>query len=62
MPLTAKGRKILSAMKKKYGVKKGEEVFYASVNARSITGVEGKRKSKHTKKRRKGKWEKQTKK
>lgn len=40
MPLTPKGTKILSAMKQQYGEKKGEEVFYASKNAGSITGVD----------------------
>jgi hypothetical protein len=39
MPLTAKGSKILEAMKKQYGEKRGEEVFYASANAGKITGV-----------------------
>ncbi len=32
MPLTPKGQKTLAAMKKEYGPKKGEEVFYASIN------------------------------
>lgn len=40
MPLTAKGNEILAAMKKEYGDKKGEEVFYASKNAGKITGVD----------------------
>lgn len=31
MPLTETGRKVLQGMKKKYG-KKGEAVFYASIN------------------------------
>jgi hypothetical protein len=44
--LTAKGQKILKAMKDKYGDKKGEEVFYASRNAGRITGVEVKGKKK----------------
>ena len=39
MPLTKKGAKIKAAMKKKYGPKKGEEVFYASENKGTITGV-----------------------
>jgi hypothetical protein len=39
MPLTAKGKKVLAAMKKEYGTKKGEEVFYASANAKKIKGV-----------------------
>ena len=41
MPLTAKGRKILRAMRKRYGKKKGTSVFYASANKRTITGVHG---------------------
>ena len=40
MPMTQKGSKIMSAMKKKYGKKKGEEVFYASKNKGVISGVE----------------------
>jgi hypothetical protein len=39
MPLTEKGRSILDKMRKTYGSKKGEEVFYASANAGKITGV-----------------------
>ena len=34
MPLTKSGKKVLAQMKKEYGAKKGEEVFYASINAR----------------------------
>ena len=41
MPLTAKGKKILSAMKTEYGGTKGTSVFYASANAHKITGVHG---------------------
>ena len=44
MPLTKKGTKILKAMKKQYGIKKGKRVFYASANAKRITGVHKKRK------------------
>ena len=40
MPLTKKGKKIMSAMKKEYGPKKGESVFYASKNKKKIKGVE----------------------
>jgi hypothetical protein len=43
-PLTKKGKKILRAMKKTYGKKKGERVFYASRNKRRIKGVDRKRK------------------
>ena len=39
MPLTEKGKKVMRAMKKKYGAKKGKQVFYASVNKGTITGV-----------------------
>lgn len=40
MPLSAKGKKIMKAMKKEYGAKKGESVFYASRNKGTISGVE----------------------
>jgi hypothetical protein len=40
MPLTKKGSEIMAAMKKQYGEKKGESVFYASKNAGKITGVD----------------------
>jgi hypothetical protein len=36
MPLTPKGKKIMTAMKKEYGPKKGERVFYASANKGKI--------------------------
>lgn len=39
MPLTDKGREILAAMEKQYGAEKGREVFYASANKGTITGV-----------------------
>ncbi len=41
MPLTSKGSKILSAMSKQYGSKKGKSVFYASINKGKLKGVEG---------------------
>lgn len=41
MPLTKKGKKIMGAMTKEYGAKKGKQVFYASKNAGKIKGVEG---------------------
>lgn len=44
MPLTKKGSKILTAMKKDYGAKKGKSVFYASQRKGSITGTHVKRK------------------
>jgi len=42
MPLTEKGDKIKSAMQEQYGEKKGEQVFYASKNKGTITGVDSK--------------------
>ena len=42
MPLTEKGEKIKSAMEKTYGPEKGEQVFYASKQKKSITGVDRK--------------------
>jgi hypothetical protein len=41
MPLTSKGEHVMSAMKKEYGGEKGEEVFYASKNKGTISGVDG---------------------
>ncbi len=41
MPLTKKGTKIMEAMKKEYGTKKAERVFFASANAGKIKGVHG---------------------
>lgn len=43
MPLTKKGKKIMTAMKKEYGAKKGKNVFYASANAKKIKGVHKKK-------------------
>jgi hypothetical protein len=42
MPLTPKGKKVMSAMKKEYGPKKAKEVFYASANKGTIKGVHAK--------------------
>ena len=39
MPLTKKGVKIRRAMRKQYGEKKGDRVFYASQNAGKIKGT-----------------------
>ena len=39
MPLNKKGKKILTAMEKEYGKKKGKEIFYASENSGKIKGV-----------------------
>ncbi len=43
MPLTEKGKKIMKSMKKQYGKKKGETVFYASKNKKKIKNVDKKR-------------------
>ena len=40
MPLTDKGSEILSHMEKEYGTEKGKEVFYASRNKGTISGVD----------------------
>jgi len=40
MPLTEKGKKILRRLKQEYGPKKGEQVFYAMINAGKLKGVE----------------------
>lgn len=40
MPMSKKGTKIKQAMVKKYGKKKGTQVFHASKNAGKIRGVE----------------------
>lgn len=50
MPLTSKGEKILAAMKRQHGAKKGKEVFYASRNIGTITGIHRKRKIRRKKK------------
>ena len=39
MPLTKKGKKIKRSMKKQYGKKRGEQVFYATKNKGKIKGV-----------------------
>lgn len=39
MPLSKKGRTIKSAMQRKYGKKKGTQVFHASANKGTIKGV-----------------------
>jgi len=40
MPLTKRGKKIKKSMRASYGKKKGEQVFWASKNAKKITGVD----------------------
>jgi hypothetical protein len=42
VPKTAKGKKIMAAMKRQYGADKGERVFYASANKGTIKGVDKK--------------------
>ena len=44
MPLTKKGSKIMANMKKEYGAKKAERVFYASRNKGTIKGVDRRKK------------------
>ena len=44
MPLNKKGKKIMKSMKKQYGKKRAETVFYASKNKGTIKGVEKKKK------------------
>ena len=39
MPLNEKGKKIMASMKKQYGKKKGEEVFYAMENSGKLKKV-----------------------
>jgi hypothetical protein len=51
MPLTKQGEEVMAAMKKKYGDKKGMEVFYASRNK----GNAGSSKWEHKKKKVSGK-------
>jgi len=46
MPLTKKGKKILTAMKEQYGAEKGEQVFYASQKKGTIKGTHKTRKGK----------------
>jgi len=47
MPLTPKGKKVMAAMKSEYGSKKGESVFYASINKGKLKGAEGHKKGHH---------------
>ena len=39
MPLTKKGKKILAKMREKYGKERGDRIFYASINKKTIKGV-----------------------
>lgn len=43
MPLSKKGTKIMSSMRKEYGKKKGTSVFYASSNKGTIKGTHKKK-------------------
>ena len=47
MPLTKKGRSIMTSMLKEYGSKKGKQVFYASRNKGTIKGVDRSKLKKH---------------
>ena len=40
MPLTSEGKEVMKSMKRTYGGKKGEQVFYATANAGKLEGVE----------------------
>lgn len=53
MPVTKKGAKIKAAMVKEYGPEKGTQVFYASANKGTITGVHKTKKSAPKKKKKK---------
>jgi hypothetical protein len=44
MPLTKKGKKIISAFKKRYGKKLGTKYFYMSANSGRITKIHGRKK------------------
>ena len=46
MPLTKKGKKIMSDMKEEYGKERGQRVFYAAANKGTIKGVDFRRKKK----------------
>ena len=42
MPLNEKGKKIMKSMREQYGKKRGEQVFYATLNKKKIKGVKKK--------------------
>jgi hypothetical protein len=48
MPLTKKGAKIKAAMIAQHGEAKGTQVFHASANKGTITGVEKGKRLRHT--------------
>lgn len=43
MPLTTKGKKMMSSMKKQYG-KKAKPIFYATIRKKKLKGMEKKKK------------------
>lgn len=45
MPLSEKGKKILAEMIKRYGKKKGEEVFYSMENSGKLKGIKKEKKN-----------------
>ena len=45
MPLNEKGQKIMKSMKKQYGSKRGEQIFYASLNKGKIKRVKKKKRA-----------------
>jgi uncharacterized protein (DUF2225 family) len=51
MPLTESGKRVLSAMTKEYGAKKGKSVFYASINKKKKGSSKWHGKTKKSKKR-----------
>jgi hypothetical protein len=53
MPLTAKEKKIMAAMRKQYGATKGKSVFYASVNKGKFGAASKKRHKRRKSKRKK---------
>jgi hypothetical protein len=46
MPLTKSGKEVIASMKEQYGEKKGNQVFYASINKRKAGSPEWEEKSK----------------
>jgi hypothetical protein len=44
MPLTKKGKRVLSEMEKTYGKEKAQRVFYAMANSGKLKGTDFKRK------------------
>ena len=44
MPLNEKGRKVMNAMMKQYGTKKGKSVFHAMENSGKLKGIKKKKK------------------